>query len=142
MIDENKFWNEIFHKYTSYIAENEEYITMKNGGMLINSGGLSSAVSTGWSSEGNLVIYSSKFVSMYPEPNRVIFNDPATIVYWNDGTKTVVKCSDNEEFSEEFGLAMSFVKKMCPNRSKFLKYVEKAYRKPIPKEKTDSNENG
>lgn len=23
---------------------------------------------------------------------KVIFNDPATIVLWNDGTKTVVKC--------------------------------------------------
>ncbi len=25
---------------------------------------------------------------------RVIFNAPATIVFWNDGTKTVVKCRE------------------------------------------------
>lgn len=25
---------------------------------------------------------------------RVIFNTPATIVFWNDGTKTVVKCQE------------------------------------------------
>ena len=31
---------------------------------------------------------------------EVIFNDPATIVYWEDGTKTVVKCH-NETFDEE-----------------------------------------
>ena len=42
---------------------------------------------------------------------KVIFNDPATIVYWNDGTKTVVKASDGDEFNVEKGLAMAVVKK-------------------------------
>jgi len=42
---------------------------------------------------------------------RIIFNNPATIVYWNDGTKTVVKAHD-EEFSEEHGLAMAFARKV------------------------------
>ena len=42
---------------------------------------------------------------------KVIFNDPATIVYWNDGTKTVVKASDGDEFDAEKGLAMAVVKK-------------------------------
>lgn len=46
-----------------------------------------------------------------PGINRIIFNDPATIVYWADGTKTVVKTHD-EEFSEEHGLAMAFAKKV------------------------------
>lgn len=44
------------------------------------------------------------------EPVRVIFNDPATIVFWNDGTKTVVKCQD-EPFDSEKGLAMAITKK-------------------------------
>ena len=34
---------------------------------------------------------------------------PATIVYWNDGTKTVVK-SHGERFDPEKGLAMAIVK--------------------------------
>ena len=42
---------------------------------------------------------------------KVIFHDPATIVYWNDGTKTVVKASDGDEFDAEKGLAMAVVKK-------------------------------
>lgn len=46
-----------------------------------------------------------------PGINRIIFNNPATIVYWADGTKTVVKTHD-EEFSEEHGLAMAFAKKV------------------------------
>lgn len=41
---------------------------------------------------------------------RVIFNPPATIVFWNDGTKTVVKTHD-ELFDWEKGLAMAICKK-------------------------------
>lgn len=36
--------------------------------------------------------------------DRVIFNPPATIVLWDDGTKTVVKCSEDDEWDEEKGL--------------------------------------
>jgi hypothetical protein len=60
-------------------------------------------------------------------PKRIIFNPPATIVYWNDGTKTVVKCSENEEFIPEVGLAMAFIRKLYPKRSEFLKFLESAY---------------
>lgn len=41
---------------------------------------------------------------------NVIFNPPATIVFWNDGTKTVVKAHD-EVFDWEKGLAMAICKK-------------------------------
>lgn len=40
---------------------------------------------------------------------RVIFNPPATIVLWEDGTKTVVKCH-NEPFDKEKGLAMALLR--------------------------------
>lgn len=46
-----------------------------------------------------------------PGIDHIIFNNPATIVYWTDGTKTVVKAHD-EEFSEEHGLAMAFARKV------------------------------
>ena len=36
---------------------------------------------------------------------KVIFNDPATIILWLDGTKTVVKVID-EKFDPEKGLAV------------------------------------
>lgn len=42
---------------------------------------------------------------------KVIYNDPATIVLWNDGTKTVVKCMEGDTFSQEMGLAMCICKK-------------------------------
>lgn len=50
---------------------------------------------------------------------RAIFNDPATIVIWNDGTKTVVKCQDGDEYDPEKGLALCCMKKMFGNKGKF-----------------------
>ena len=43
---------------------------------------------------------------------KVIFNKPATIVFWTDGTKTVVKCGDGDVWDEEKGLAMAICKKL------------------------------
>lgn len=47
-----------------------------------------------------------------PDVKNVIFNAPATIVFWADGTKTVVKCMDEDTYSKDVGLAMCFMKKM------------------------------
>lgn len=52
-----------------------------------------------------------RFMHFMPGIDRIIFNNPATIVYWTDGTKTVVK-AHGEEFSEEHGLAMAFARKV------------------------------
>ncbi len=46
---------------------------------------------------------------------RVIFNPPATIVYWSDGSKTVVKCSEKDVFDPEKGLAMAIAKRCAGN---------------------------
>lgn len=54
-----------------------------------------------------------------PEIKNVKFNGPATIVFWADGTKTVVKCQDGDDYSEEVGLAMCIVKKVFGNTSKY-----------------------
>ena len=43
--------------------------------------------------------------------DKVIFNDPATIVIWKDKTKTVVK-RHNEPYDREKGLAMCIAKKV------------------------------
>ena len=54
-----------------------------------------------------------------PEIKNVIFNDPATIVFWEDGTKTVVKCQDGDEFDPEKGLAMAITKKAYGNKGNY-----------------------
>ena len=45
----------------------------------------------------------------------IIFSDPATIVFWNDDTKTVVKTRGGEEYDKEKGLAMAIIKKITGN---------------------------
>ncbi len=65
---------------------------------------------------------------------RVIFQAPATIVFWADGTKTVVKCSKNDTYDAEKGLAMAVLKK----------YWGKGYynrmKKLLPEEKAKASE--
>jgi len=60
---------------------------------------------------------------------KVIFNDPATIVVWRDGSKTVVK-ADNKEFDPEKGLAMAISKKALGNKGNY--YEE--FKKWLPKD--------
>ena len=45
----------------------------------------------------------------------VIFSDPATVVFWDDNTKTVVKTRGEEKYDKEKGLAMAIVKKITGN---------------------------
>ena len=55
----------------------------------------------------------------------VIFNDPATIVFWSDGTKTVVKAQDDEMFDPEKGLSMAISKKTLGNKGSYYKEFDK-----------------
>ena len=42
----------------------------------------------------------------------VIFNPPATIVFWEDGMKTVVKCSKDDTYDPERGFELAFLKRI------------------------------
>jgi hypothetical protein len=56
---------------------------------------------------------------------KVIFNPPATIVLWNDGTKTVVKAQDDEPFDPEKGLTMAIAKKYLGNKGNYFNQIKK-----------------
>ena len=75
---------------------------------------------------------------------KVIFNPPATIVLWGDGTKTVVKCQGDkwckmwsdimghcscdkscEVYDREFGLAMCIAKKALGNKGNYYNEFKK-----------------
>ena len=49
----------------------------------------------------------------------VIFSDPATIVFWDDNTKTVVKTRGGEKYDKEKGLAMAIIKKITGNAGNY-----------------------
>lgn len=45
-------------------------------------------------------------------PKELIFQDEkTTIINWNDGTKTKVRCSDDDTFSPEAGVALCYMKR-------------------------------
>lgn len=60
-----------------------------------------------------------------PKIEKVIFNDPATIVFWADGTKTVVKNTDKKKFDPEKGLAMAITKKALGNEGNYYNELRK-----------------
>ena len=76
-----------------------------------------------------------------PNPNlveikNVVFNPPATIVFWADNSKTVVK-AENETFDPEKGLSMAIAKKALGNKGNyyetFKKWLPKTESKKEPK---------
>lgn len=70
-----------------------------------------------------------------PEIEKVIFNEPATIVIWGDGTKTVVKAQNGEPYDPEKGLAMAITKKALGNKREYyntVKHWVKKYEKKDP----------
>ena len=60
----------------------------------------------------------------YFDIEKVIFNPPATIVIWKDGTKTVVKCN-GEKFDQEKGLAMAISKRALAVGNRYHKVFKK-----------------
>ena len=60
-------------------------------------------------SANNLAIH---IIQDTPEVDKVIFNEPATIVMWKDGTKTVVKCHPDDCYDPEKGFLLCCAKKL------------------------------
>lgn len=73
------------------------------------------------------------FGTKVPKIKNVIFNPPATIVFWEDNTKTVVK-AENEPFDPEKGLTMAFMKKTLGNKGNYFNLVKKWTEGYIPED--------
>ena len=55
---------------------------------------------------------------------RVSFNGPATIVFWEDGTKTVVKRAEGDKHDIKVALLYAFAKKKFGNNSRIHKEID------------------
>lgn len=78
--------------------------------------------------ELKLAVNSIYGLYVMPDIEKVIFNEPATIVFWSDDTKTVVKCDKDDIFDPEKGLAMAIAKKALgtnENRSNYYDIFKK-----------------
>lgn len=60
------------------------------------------------------------------EVSKVIFNDPATIVYWADGLKTVVRCQDGDAYDARTGFLMCCAKRLFGNTGRYNDVIESA----------------
>lgn len=69
-----------------------------------------------------------------PFIKQVIFHDPATIVYWTDGTRTVVKCHDGDIYDPEKGLAMAISKKALGNKVNY----HNVFKQWLPEEEVET----
>lgn len=52
-------------------------------------------------------------------PEKVIYNDPATVVIWDDGSKTVVRCHPDDAYDRERGFLLCCAKKLMGNGGSF-----------------------
>lgn len=57
------------------------------------------------------------------EPRRIVHSGPATIVFWNDKTKTVVKCSENDIYDEYEAFCAALAIKMFGSNSHLKKMI-------------------
>lgn len=65
-------------------------------------------------------------VSMYSLTiKKVIFNNPATIILWADGSKTVVMCGERDTYDPEKGMAMAIARKALGNKGNYYNTFEK-----------------
>ena len=72
--------------------------------------------------------YWNFFTCNYMGIKKVIFNEPATIILWTDGSKTIVKCAEDEVFDAEKGFAMAVCKKL------FGSDFKKVFKEFVPEE--------
>lgn len=69
--------------------------------------------------------YEPEFITL--DVDRIVFNDPATIVFWADGTKTIVKRSPKEKPNKYNAFCAAVTKRIFGNNSQIRKAVESGF---------------
>lgn len=66
------------------------------------------------------------------QPTKILIQGTATIIWWSDGTKTVVKCQKGDKMDPEKGIAMCVMKKIMGTNETHSNYLD--FAKPAIKE--------
>lgn len=77
----------------------------------------------------------SLFQKRMPNIKNVHFSGPVTVVIWDDGTKTMVRCT-NEDIDYEKGLAMAISKKLLGTNASGSNYYD-VFKKYLPQAETE-----
>lgn len=72
-----------------------------------------------------------------PHPKKVIFCGPATTILWTDGTKTTVRCSGEDVWEDEVGIAMCYLKKMLGNKGNYNNIFREAMKVAVVQHKKE-----
>jgi hypothetical protein len=64
--------------------------------------------------------------------DKVVYSPPATIAFWKDGSKTVVKCSENDVFDPLAGIAFALMRKVYGKEYRRVEKFAKEYEKLHP----------
>lgn len=94
-----------------------------------------------WVPKDKMILLSSSSGSIYTgtkvmlKIKDVIYSNPATIVFWDDGTKTVVRCGKDETFDPEKGLAMAISKRVLGSNYAW----HGRFNKWLPKNRAEKN---
>lgn len=65
---------------------------------------------------------------------KVIFNPPATIIIWDDNTKTVVKTQEDEPYDPEKGMAMCIAKHIYGDSGSYYNVIREWLKTGMPVE--------
>ena len=97
---------DVFDRELEHIAKNKNTIAIKYD---------NSTPCTCSDNKDDNTLKSKNTSNILDDIKQVIFNDPATIVTFSDGTKVCVKACENDKFSKEVGLMYALVKRLYSN---------------------------
>ena len=75
--------------------------------------------------DGNITIKTIVVPVPY-QPRRIFFDPPATVVFWEDDTKTVVRCTEDDEFNPYYGFVCALGKKMFGTNNEIARMIKNA----------------
>lgn len=77
------------------------------------------------SDEGVIIGGTFKIDTINKLPSRYIINKGATILFWEDGTKTIVKKSKDDKYDKRLGFLTAYFQKNCGmSKNKANKYLD------------------
>ena len=115
--------------YVRSVVESSQFLNMENiSEWPVKGPGSEHIIRIEWKEpvtglNGVFLIDTRKNSNRVPQIKKVIYNNPATIIFWADGTKTVVQCQPEDEYDPEKGLVMAIAKKALGNTSRKLNDV-------------------
>lgn len=93
----------------------------------------------------NDIYTTKKLTYRIPTPKKIIFNEnyQVTVVLWEDGTKTIVRCAENTAPDPYAAYCAAFAKKCYGSNSKLKKTIKKlTVLQDTKVKKEKENENG